>query len=171
LCARAGAARASGERYFDRHFMSANIPEGFRPLSFSMGFLEASGPLYGKWDGSRLALGFRVEMRHCNPGQVAHGGMLATFADMLLPMAVRLQSGRDMGFMPTVNLTCDFLAPAKLGAWVEGHAEPARITKNLIFAQGLATSDGEPCLRTNGIFKIMPPTGTAFSMDALFAKG
>ncbi len=148
--------------------MSANIPEGFRPLNFNMGFIEASGPLYGKWDGAHLSLGFRVEMRHCNPGQVAHGGMMATYADMLLPMASRFQSGKDMGFMPTVSLTCDYLAPAKIGAWVEGKAEPVRITKNLLFAQGLATADGEPCLRTNGIFRIMPPSGMVFSINTLF---
>lgn len=148
--------------------MSADIPEGFRPLNFSMGFIEQAGPLYGKWDGTLFALGFRVEMRHCNPGQVAHGGMMATYADMLLPMASRFQSGKDMGFMPTVSLTCDYLAPAKLGAWVEGRAEVARITKNLLFSQGVATADGEPCLRTNGIFKIMPPTGNSFSLDRLF---
>jgi uncharacterized protein (TIGR00369 family) len=150
--------------------MSANIPEGFRRLAFNMGFLEHSGPLFGKWDGTHLLMGFRVEMRHCNPGQVAHGGMLATFADMLLPMASRFQSKVDMGFMPTVNLTCDFMAPAKLGAWVEGRGEPVRITRSLIFAQGVATSDGEPCLRANGIFKIMPASGMAFTLENLFAQ-
>ena len=99
-------------------------------------------------------LGFRVEERHCNPGRVAHGGMLATFADMLLPIASRFQSKLDMGFLPTVNLACDFLAPAAKGAWVEGRAEVVRMTRNLLFAQGLASADGEPCLRANGIFKI-----------------
>jgi uncharacterized protein (TIGR00369 family) len=150
--------------------MSAHIPEGFRPLAFNMGFLEHPGPLYGKWSGDRLLMGFRVEMRHCNPGQVAHGGMLATFADMLLPMASRFQSKQDMGFMPTINLTCDYMAPAKLGAWVEGSADPVRITKGLIFAQGTATADGEPCLRANGIFKRMPASGTLFTLETLFLK-
>src|ERR1700735_3333117 len=125
--------------------MSANIPEGFRPLRFNVGFIEAVGPLYGKWDGTRLLMGFRVEMRHCNPGNVAHGGMLATFADMLLPIAARFQSKKDMGFLPTVNLTCDFLAPAPLGAWVEGRAEALRAGRSLLFAQGVAEADGVAC--------------------------
>ena len=90
--------------------MSANIPEGFRPFRFSVGFLDAIGPLYGKWDGTRLLMGFRVEERHCNPGQVAHGGMMATFADMFIPIAARMQSKADVGFAPTVNLTLDFLS-------------------------------------------------------------
>ena len=149
----------------------ADIPAGFAPLRLSMGLLEAVGPLYGKWANDRLVLGFRVEMRHCNPGQVAHGGMLATFADMLLPIAARFQSKMEMGFLPTVNLTCDYLAPAPLGAWVEGRADPVKTTRNLLFAQGLATADGEPVLRANGIFKITS-AGSAkagdFTFDVLF---
>ena len=131
-----------------------DIPEGLPPLRFAMGFLDTNGPLYGRWDGAHLHLGFRVEARHCNPGMVAHGGMLATFADMQLPMAARFQSKADMGFLPTIHLSCDYLAPAPLGAWVEGEADVVRITRNLLFVQGLATADGAPVLRANGIFKI-----------------
>lgn len=148
-----------------------SIPEGFAPFKLSFGFLESNGPLYGKWEDEKLLLGFRVELRHCNPGRVAHGGMLATFADMLLPIASRFQSKSDMGFLPTVNLSCDYLAPAPLGAWVEGRAEAVRITRNLLFAQGLATADGEPVLRANGIFKITSRESTKsgdFAVKALF---
>jgi uncharacterized protein (TIGR00369 family) len=145
-----------------------NIPEGFRPLGFAMGFLEVNGPLYGKWDGARLKLGFRVETRHCNPGNVAHGGMLATFADMLLPIAARFQSKVDMGFLPTVNLTCDFLAPAPLGAWVEGQADALKTGKSLLFAHGVAEADGVPCLRASGVFKVTGPSGGGFSLEMLF---
>ena len=156
--------------------MSANIPEGFAPFKLAIGFLEANGPLYGKWDGTHLLLGFRVERRHCNPGWVAHGGMLATFADMLLPIASRFQSKTDMGFLPTVNLSCDYLAPAPLGAWVEGRADALTMTRNLLFAQGLVAADGTPCLRVNGIFKISQhKTGDlktgVFSRDMLFGSG
>jgi uncharacterized protein (TIGR00369 family) len=152
--------------------MSSDIPAGFAPFKLAMGFLAANGPLYGRWDGTHLLMGFRVEPRHCNPGQVAHGGMMATFADMLLPIASRFQANTDMGFLPTVSLTCDFLAPAGLGAWVEGRAEVLRMTRNMLFAQGVATADGEPCLRANGIFKIQAPrqgaAATDFSVKSLF---
>jgi len=150
-----------------------DIPAGFAPLRLSMGFLEAVGPLYGKWADDRLLLGFRIETRHCNPGNVAHGGMMATFADMLLPIASRFQSKTEMGFLPTVNLTCDYLAPAPLGAWIEGRADPIRTTKNLLFAQGVATADGQPVLRANGIFKITSMGSTKsgdFSFDTLFGS-
>ena len=149
----------------------SGIPAGFLPLKLSMGFLEAAGPLYGKWADERLVLGFRVEFRHCNPGSVAHGGMLATFADMLLPIAARFQSAAELGFLPTVNLTCDYLAPAPLGSWVEGRADLVKTTRNLLFAQGLATADGEPVLRANGLFKISSAGKAAdFTFAALFGQ-
>lgn len=75
-----------------------------------------------------------------------------------------------MGFLPTINLTCDFLAPARLGAWVEGRAEAVAVTRNLLYAQGAVTADGVPCLRANGIFKITNPDSTKrgdFSRDAV----
>ena len=149
--------------------MSDNIPEGFRPLQFATGFIEVVGPLYGKWDNDRLVMGFRVEPRHCNPGQVAHGGMLATFADMFVPIGARMQAKADVGFAPTVNLTLDYIAPAKLGAWVEGRADFLRAGKSLFFAQGLATADGVLCLRASAVFKVTNPTGFKPSMHTLFA--
>ncbi len=149
--------------------MSSTIPAGFRPLQFNTGFVEMVGPLYGKWADEKLVMGFRVEPRHCNPGQVAHGGMLATFADMFVPIAARLQSKADVGFAPTVNLTLDFIAPARLGAWVEGRAEFLRAGKSLFFAQGLATADGVLCLRASAIFKVTAPMGFAPTVKSLFA--
>jgi uncharacterized protein (TIGR00369 family) len=148
--------------------MSTAIPDGFRPFKFSTGFIEAIGPLYGKWDGHKLLMGFRCEMRHCNPGGVAHGGMLATFADMFIPIAARVQAKADVGFAPTVNLNLDFLAPARLGAWVEGTGEFLRAGKSLFFAQGTATADGVLCLRASGIFKVTAPMGTVPDPAAMF---
>ena len=148
--------------------MSTNIPAGFRPFKFNTGFLEYIGPLYGKWDGAKLTMGFRCEMRHCNPGGVAHGGMLATFADMFIPIAARMQSKADVGFAPTVNLTLDYLAPAPVGAWVEGTAEYLRSGKTLFFAHGLATADGVVCLRASGIFKVTAPMGTVPNPETMF---
>ena len=148
--------------------MLSNIPAGFRPFRFNTGFLETIGPLYGKWDGTHLLMGFRVEERHCNPGQVAHGGMLATFADMLIPIAARMQSKADVGFAPTVNLTLDFIAPAKLGSWVEGTGEFLHSGRSLFFAQGKATADGVLCLRASAIFKVTASTGTIPTPETMF---
>jgi acyl-coenzyme A thioesterase PaaI-like protein len=57
-----------------------DIPEGFRPVKVGGQFILHNGPLYAKWTGQRLLLGFRVEERHTNPLKMCHGGMLAAFA-------------------------------------------------------------------------------------------
>src|SRR5947209_8716425 len=135
-------------------------PSGFKPLQLAGDFISANGPLWFYHHCEDERLGFRVEKRHTNPMGICHGGMLASFCDMLLPISIHRKS-REVGlrFLPTINLQLDYLAPAPLGAWVEGSAEVLRVTRALVFAQGLASADGTPCTRVSGIFKIGPPFG------------
>lgn len=135
----------------------AEIPAGFAPLQSGGPFIQHNGPLYLRHEGSVVQFGFRVEQRHVNPMNNLHGGMMASFCDMLLPLSVHRKSSEVTNrFLPTISLQIDYLAPAPLGAWVEGEAEPLRITRSLVFAQGLVTADGVPCARVSGVFKIGP---------------
>ena len=135
-----------------------DIPPGFAPLRMGGGFMALNGPLYLSHEGDEVLLGFRVEQRHCNPLANCHGGMLASFADMLLPVSVhRKRPDIGLRFLPTINLQLDYLAPSPLGAWVQGEAQVLRATRSLVFVQGLITADGEPAVRMSGIFKIGPP--------------
>ncbi len=131
------------------------VPEGFVALPFKGGehFVSLTGPLYAKRDGNKLVLGFRVEQRHCNIGGICHGGMLMTFADMQLGLGARFDSEEEFGFMPTISMTSDFLAPAPLGAWVEGRTDLLRATRNFVFCQCIVTSNGAPAMRASGIMK------------------
>ena len=136
----------------------SDIPEGFKPRRFGEGFIAGNGPLYVKKLERGILLGFRVEPRHCNPMGICHGGMLASFADMLLPLSIhRLSEEVGFKFLPTINLQLDYLAPAPLGSWVEGEVQVLRVTRSLVFAQGLVSADGLPVVRASGIFKIGPP--------------
>ena len=137
--------------------MSGNIPPGFAPLPVSGAFIAANGPLYIRHDANGVRLGFRVEERHTNPLAICHGGMMASFCDMLLPIvALRVRPEIGLRFLPTVSLQIDYLAPAPLGCWVQGETEVLRVTRTLIFAQGLVSADGEPAARASGILKIGP---------------
>lgn len=132
-------------------------PAGFRPFAAGGEFMRVNGPLYLRQDGADVRFGLRVERRHCNPADVLHGGMMASFCDMMIPLSVRLKTdavGRH--FLPTISLQIDYLAPAPLGCWLEGTAELLRATRNLVFAHGLVTADGVPCARASGVFKIGP---------------
>ena len=134
------------------------IPPGFRPMPALGEFIATNGPLYLRHEGDLVRLAFRVEKRHTNPLGNCHGGMLASFCDMLLPVSIHRKS-EEVGrrFLPTINLQLDYLAPAPLGAWVEGEAQVLRVTRTLVFAQGLVTADGVTAVRLSGIFKIGPP--------------
>ncbi|MEK8052327.1 PaaI family thioesterase [Ideonella sp. DXS22W] len=140
----------------------AGIPEGFQALPMPSGFIANNGPLYMRHEprpaeagGDLVLLGFRVEPRHCNPMKNCHGGWLASFCDMVLPLSIH-RKAPEVGhkFLPTVNLTLDYLAPAPLGCWVQGEAQVLRSTRTMVFAQGLVTADGVPAVRMSGIFKI-----------------
>lgn len=135
----------------------AEIPPGFSPLQSGGPFIQHNGPLYLRHEGSVVQFGFRVERRHVNPINNLHGGMMASFCDMLLPLSVHRKSDQVADrFLPTISLQIDYLAPAPLGAWVQGEAEPLRVTRSLVFAQGLVKANGVPCARVSGVFKIGP---------------
>jgi len=138
--------------------VAVDVPDGYRPLPMMGDFMAVNGPLFVRRNGATVQLGFRVEARHTNPMRICHGGMMASFCDMLLPISIHRKS-KEIGFrfLPTINLQIDYLAPARLGAWVEGEADLLKATRSLVFAQGLVTADGTPCARVSGIFKIGPP--------------
>ena len=135
----------------------AAVPEGFAPAALGGDFIRHNGPLYLRRQGARMQMGFRVEPRHCNPAEICHGGMMASFCDMLLPICAHHQAQPlAQRFLPTISLQLDYLAPSPLGAWVQGEADVLRTTATLVFVQGLVTADGQPVARTSGIFKIGP---------------
>jgi uncharacterized protein (TIGR00369 family) len=137
---------------------SVDVPQGFKERRFGEGFIGVNGPLYVRRTEAGLQLGFRVERRHCNPMGICHGGMMATFCDMLLPISAHALS-TELGnrFLPTINLQIDYLAASPLGSWVQGEAQLLRATRSLVFMQGLVNADAVPVARVSGIFKIGPP--------------
>ena len=136
---------------------TAAVPEGFVAREFGGGFMAVNGPLYARRNDAGFQLGFRVEERHCNPMGICHGGMMATFCDMLLPLSAHVLSDVGNRFLPTINLQIDYLAASPLGAWVQGEAQLLRATRALVFMQGLVQADGVTVARVSGIFKIGPP--------------
>lgn len=64
------------------------MPAEFRLLPISGAFMSTIRSIYAKRIGDRFAMGFRVEEMHGNTKGVCHGGMLATFAELLIPMAL-----------------------------------------------------------------------------------
>lgn len=139
------------------------IPPGWRRLNVQTGFLHTVGPIYWREVGAVLWMGFRVGPTHSNPVGSCHGGMLATFADIVLGFGVGHAVGNG-AFMPTIGLTCDFLAPAPFGSWVSGHAEMLRKGKRIGVARCLIESDeGGPVAHASGTFKLDRPVAPDFA--------
>ena len=143
---------------------ATDIPAGFTAMPMGGDFIGINGPIYLKHEGALVQLGFRVERRHTNPMGNCHGGWLASFSDMVLPLTIH-RKAPEIGFkfLPTISLQIDYLSPAPLGAWVQGEAEVLRVTRSLVFAQGLVLADGVSAVRISGIFKI----GKAFNLPGV----
>ncbi len=138
-------------------------PQDFHLVQVGGAFATHNGPLHARWHDDHLQLGFRVGPRHVNPGNNCHGGMLGTFADILISTAAQYQAGIPRQFLPTISLQMDFMAGAPLGSWVQGQAEILKVTRNLVFSQGLVTADGQVVLRASGVFRrgpLLPDTAS-----------
>jgi uncharacterized protein (TIGR00369 family) len=126
-------------------------PAGFERLKIAAGFAADFGPIYGKREGERFWFGFRVDADHMNAYGLAHGGALATFADMQLAALMRL--GRlEAKQSPTISLSLDFLAPARQGDWVEGEIVLVKRTGRLAFSETILSVNGAPVVRAKGVF-------------------
>ena len=125
-------------------------PAGFLPLALPGGFMALNGPFFGRRREDGLDLGLTIEERHTNPAKVSHGGMLMSLARLQLAAGAATAAGLD--HLPRMMaLSFDFLAPAPVGAWVEGETEVLNVTRNLVFLRGLLSIDGQPVLRASGI--------------------
>ena len=130
-----------------------STPSGFEPRPMGGGFLASFGPLYMRRGEGPSTFGLRIGPQHCNAKDMAHGGMLATLADVVLGIG-GLEQAEAPGFFITISLQTDFLGPAPLGAWIECRPELLRRTRTLMFVQGSFTVEGRPVLRASGVFQL-----------------
>ncbi len=129
---------------------SDDIPPGFVPVEPRNPFATLLGPIYEKAGDDGFRRGFRVSDRHLNTAGIAHGGMLMTFADILMGQAIR-----RAGAFPavTVRMTTDFTAPARLGDWVDGTGQTRRVTRAMVFVQAEIMVNGRLSLTATGLFQ------------------
>lgn len=142
---------------------NAESPPGYRRIAFEgVTFNSTNGPFYVRREGEEMVLGFRVEQRHCNPAGIVHGGMLMMVADMTAGFGTAFKTGIEK-FMPTVNMSFDFVASGNIGDWVEGRCEVLKTTRSLAFARVTLSTQGRPLLRASCIMKI--PAGDGFRFE------
>jgi uncharacterized protein (TIGR00369 family) len=128
-------------------------PPGYVPLTSGTAVEDFCGPYYVRDGDGPSRLGFRVQPHHVNARNVCHGGLLSLFSDVLGYVLPELP--RRSASAPTISVSVDFLAPAPLGAWIEGIPQTVKMTRKLLFYQSIVTADGEPVARCNGIYRIL----------------
>jgi acyl-coenzyme A thioesterase 13 len=69
-------------------------------------------------------LSLPIEPRHANAIGAAHGGLLATLADLAIGNQLAHATGQNPGI--TVSLAIDYLAPARIGDLLTIHAYEQR---------------------------------------------
>ena len=125
---------------------------GWKPLRVD-GYPSLIGPFWYKREEGGFRYGFPAEARHLNAGGVVHGGMLMSFADDVLGMTVWEAAGRKP--CTTVQLSTQFISPARPGDFVEGRAEVLRSTRSVVFVRGLVTVGDRTVIHADGIWKIL----------------
>jgi uncharacterized protein (TIGR00369 family) len=129
----------------------SDSPPGFELyVDQADGFPGRFGPVWR--DLAQQKMGFRVTEDHMNHVGSCHGGAIAAFADYQIA-AVRSGPGVGTEHLPTVSLTVDYLAPTRIGAWVEMDVTLVKATRTLVFTQALITADKAIVARSAAIYR------------------
>lgn len=128
-------------------------PQGYLPLFRSSAFLDLVGPLFYRPEGSSFFIGMRVLTQHVNSVGTAHGGLLATLADVSLGY-VTATSRRPALRMSTASLVVDYLGVAPLGSWLESEVTIGKIARHLAFADAAIRADARPVARARALFAV-----------------
>ncbi|MSP41881.1 MAG: PaaI family thioesterase [Alphaproteobacteria bacterium] len=132
--------------------------EAFRDLGWETyagvsPFSAPHGQMYQKISGDGICWrAFCAGRAHCNSAGIVHGGMMVAFMDALMGYAVA-NSTRSRAL--TIRLTSDFLSIARPGDWIVGQSMVTRVTRSVVFVEGMAHAGQRPLFSAQGIFKRM----------------
>ncbi len=113
------------------------------------------GPFFFRAQGDEMHTAFRVEKRHCNAHESAHGGILMAFADYTLCLVV---NGGAEESVVTVTCNNEFAAPAFEGDLVLGRSEIMKRGGSLVFVRGELRVDDKVILVSSGVIKRLRKT-------------
>ena len=129
-----------------------DTPAGFEPARFSPGFLDHGGPHYlGARKEGAQAVGLKIMEHHINYRDMAHGGALATLADVAMSWQV-YSSEEPPVPVSSSTLTTNFLAPARLGDWIVAETRIDRIGGRSAHVSGRIMRGDETLLTMSGVY-------------------
>ena len=130
------------------HPLIRHVPDPDRPgwwtwdLPDDERFNAAIGRLVVRPEGEgRARCRMFPERRQSNLGDVVHGGAILTFIDMAM-FAGGHAAGAALGPSVTLDLSAQFLAPARLGLPLDATVELLRESKRMAVMRGLVEQEG-----------------------------
>ncbi len=140
---------------------TTGTPDGFTRVQRRSPFLDLVGELYLRDDADGPVYGLRIRPEHANNRRDAHGGVLMTFADLVLGYTTAFASDPPLP-LTTASLNIDFVGGAKVGDWLEGRAEIVRAGRSLAFANCFLTVGDRRIARASSVLSVgaLPLAGT-----------
>lgn len=123
------------------------------------GFEAYVGPVTRVSDNTSddvFTLSFTIEQQHLNGADMLHGGMMMSFASIVLTGAAREAAG---GAVEALSVNCDFTGPGKLGDVVTATAEITRKTRSVVFLSCDVKASGNDgaermLMAATGVYKV-----------------
>lgn len=133
------------------------MPAGYIYEPTPSAFVEHVGKLYTKKvtrpDGTVEAWSaLRIESQHVNAWDFAHGGVMATMAEIGTAQASWDPDGRPC---VAIDLSMQFIGAPKLGEILEVCGTVTKRTRSLVFASARGEVNGEPVLVATSIQKFV----------------
>jgi acyl-coenzyme A thioesterase 13 len=128
-----------------------DVPAGFEPLFRTSPFLDTLGPFYARRDGDGLVIGLRVAPKHANARGLAHGGLLLTLCDIALGYSAAYTQDPPLR-LTTAHISADFAGSARVGDWVESHADVQRVGGQLAFVNVYLVVNETRIVRSSGVY-------------------
>ncbi len=125
--------------------------EGFVPWPAAGRFVPALVRIFYREAGEGLVFRAVVGPEHCNGHGIAHGGFLATLADIWLGYNLARRLPAEARFA-TANLGVDYLRPVAPGACLESVIDRVRTGSRLCHAAGAIVAAGESVAAMRGTF-------------------
>jgi acyl-coenzyme A thioesterase 13 len=108
-------------------------PPGFELADVHSPYFRLIGPLFQRVLDGRLELALTIDERHLNGRGQAHGGVLASFADVAL-VRVTSRSQDPVRNLATASLSIDYIGAVERGETVVASVDIQRVGRRLAFA-------------------------------------
>jgi uncharacterized protein (TIGR00369 family) len=128
-----------------------DVPAGFKPLFRTSPFLDALGPFYYADGADGLVIGLRIAPKHANGRGLAHGGLLVTLCDIALGYSAAHSEDPPL-MLTTAHISADFAGSARVGDWVESHADIQRIGGRVAFINVYLVANSARIVRASGVY-------------------